>query len=67
MKKLICDRCGEEYAPLPDYVQAPKYEYRVEYIATIPFFIRYVDLCDDCKKDFEKWLLEKRRRKEEAE
>lgn len=60
MKKLICDRCGEEYAPLPDYAQAPASELRVMYCQWLS--CRYLDLCVKCQKDLDSWLKEKPKR-----
>ena len=63
MIKLICDRCGEECAPLPDYVQAPEFEYRVMYCRGLAY--RNLDLCGKCQKDLDSWIKEKPKREEE--
>lgn len=57
MKKLICDRCGEEFAPLPDWAQAPAFEYRIVYARTFPFLaFDNIDLCRKCQKELYKFL-----------
>lgn len=60
MKKLICDRCGAEFSFLPDWAQAPDFEYRVQYIRLMPFYTRNLDLCLNCQNDLNKWLLDKK-------
>lgn len=59
MKLLICDRCKAEYTNTQNWAQAPEYEYRVQYIRLVPFFTRELELCRDCQKDFNKFMLEK--------
>ncbi|MBR5366973.1 MAG: hypothetical protein IK132_12080 [Clostridia bacterium] len=65
MKKMICERCGEEYEPLPDYAQDPAFGYRVMYYRGLTF--RHVGLCEKCQKDLDRWLKEKTKREGEAE
>ena len=61
MKRIICDRCKVEYAPAPDWAQAPKFEYRVKYYyyGGGTYRTATLDLCQDCQNDLNKWLLQK--------
>lgn len=63
MKQLICDRCGEPFEPIPDWAQAPAWEYKCVNLS--PFGVWYIDLCRDCQKEFDRWLKEKKAKKEE--
>ena len=61
MKRIICDRCKAEYAPAPDWAQAPEFEYRVRYYYYGGATYRTVtlDLCQDCQKDLDKFIKAK--------
>ena len=53
MKKTVCDRCGKEFTGYPfSNMVLPYYE-----IKRCDIFVRDVDLCKDCQRDFKKWLI----------
>lgn len=65
MKKLICDRCGAEFSPLPEWAQAPEFEYKVRYYryCGVTYGTATLDLCRDCQNALDKWMIEKKVKK----
>lgn len=62
-----CDRCGKQFQEPPAMMKAnlPLYLIFVEEI--VPYTLRKVDLCDDCTKDFGKWMNGGKKQREDGE
>ena len=56
MNVKLCDRCGKQFQELPDMMQANLPLYSIFVKEVMPYRLRSVDLCNDCVKDFEKWM-----------
>ena len=63
----ICDRCGKQYYPSSPLSQAKLFSYNITVVEGFPLNCRNVDLCDECQRDFDKWMKEKKLDNGEAE
>lgn len=52
----VCDRCGKQYYPKPEFMQAKLPSYSITVFEGCLFKYRQVDLCDKCQDDFAKWM-----------
>lgn len=51
-----CDRCGKSIPERSDIGQAKIRKADIYLSTLLPLNLNRVDLCDDCEKDFFKWL-----------
>jgi len=54
----VCDRCGKQYYPQPEFMQVKLPSYSITIVEGFPLNYRQVDLCDKCKDGFIKWMNE---------
>ena len=55
MTKLICDKCGNEIRkPAFDEDQFPRVRIEIQFVSFEKY--RVIDLCDDCREAFLKWM-----------
>lgn len=50
---IRCDRCGKEI-PQKEWVEFPLY--KIEVLGGNLEDIQHIDLCDECKADFQEWM-----------
>lgn len=53
MRVIRCDRCGKEI-PQKNWVDFPILKMEITYDPLLG--VEHIDLCDECKKDFNEWL-----------
>lgn len=60
MTATICDRCGKLTEPLRRAEVEPTFPYYLCEIKMLPYAYgideKPIDLCEDCKREFKKWL-----------
>lgn len=56
MKINVCDRCGKQYANVNPMQQAALPLYTIYKTGGYPIYTNEVDLCNECRKDFSRWL-----------
>lgn len=55
----VCDRCGKQFHPIPPFMQAKLPSYSITTVeGGFPLNFRQVDLCNECRDDFVKWMNE---------